>query len=214
MFCPFCGDEVNGACPKAECIERMAAATATATATLAPPEETELAGPVADGTESVTGEARAVADQQAVVTAAPATGDDAAGVEQSAPMSAAPVVAAVASDASASIDDVIRLRVGHWCDIDAAGALLAKIEGDAKPVADAASGATPHPRLTSGVDLLAELRAVADELATELGRIGTLRQSVERNDREIARMKRNKALVIVFVVIAVVVLIAVIASHA
>jgi hypothetical protein len=113
------------------------------------------------------------------------------------------------------VHDAIEARVQLWADVDTATALLTTIEAMAKPAAGTVTGTVEsHPRLTSGRDLLAELRAVEAEIRNEVQAIGERESKISAHEAEIARLNRNKTMVTLAIVAAVVLLIIVVASSA
>lgn len=118
----------------------------------------------------------------------------------------------VAAPTRGSVHDAIGVRRQLWADVDAAATLLATIESTAKPATGTVAGTVEsHPRITSDPDLLVELRAVEIEIRNEVQAIGERETQITSHEAEIARLNRNKMilmLVIGAVVLLVIILIA------
>jgi len=111
------------------------------------------------------------------------------------------------------VHDAIEARVQLWADVDMATALLTTIETTAKPAAGTVAGTVDsHPRLTSGRDLVAELRAVEAEIRNEVQAISERENKISANEAEIARLNRNKTMLVLAGAALVVFLLIVIAS--
>ncbi|MDX6719628.1 MAG: hypothetical protein QOJ63_1882 [Solirubrobacteraceae bacterium] len=111
--------------------------------------------------------------------------------------------------------DAIEVRVQLWADVDTAGALLTTIETAAKPAAGTVTGTVDsHLRLTSGRDLLAELRAVEVEIRNEVQAISERESKISAHEAEIARLNRNRTMLILVAVATIVLVIIVIVSSA
>jgi hypothetical protein len=179
VFCPFCGDQIAGdECAKPDCRQRLATAT-TAVAVASPPPPPAPSG------------ATLVTPARAPVLAAPP-----------APITVAP--APPARVVRASVEQVLTERGQLWADMDSTAALVTQIESAAGGVSGTpASSIAAHPRLTAGADLIAELRAVENAVAAEAQKIKVLEGNINANKAEIARLNRNRILMITAIVAGV-----------
>lgn len=115
--------------------------------------------------------------------------------------------------APGSVHDAVEGRRLLWTDVDGAAALLHTIETAAKPAAGTVAGTVEaHARLTSGIDLLAELRSIETELRNEVQAIAERDSKVTANEAEIARLNRNRMIMIGSVIAGVIFVIILIAS--
>ena len=111
------------------------------------------------------------------------------------------------------VREAVGARLQLWADVDAAGTLLATIEAASKETAGVVgSTVESHARLTSGPDLLAELRAVEIEIRNYVQAIGERASKITAHEAEIARLNRNKMILMLAVGALVLFLIIVIAS--
>jgi hypothetical protein len=112
-----------------------------------------------------------------------------------------------------SVDDCLEARALLWSELDSTAALTQRIEQAARNVAGTPSaGVAAHARLTAGLDLVAELRAVESAVAAEAGHIQKLEGTIRSNEAEIARLNRNRMLMIGAIVAGVLILIILIAT--
>ena len=112
-----------------------------------------------------------------------------------------------------SVHHAVTARQLLWTEIDTAQALLATIEASAKSAAGTAAGSVEtHVRLTTGRDLLAELRSIESEVRTEIEAVGARDAKITADEAEIARLNRNRMIMIASIVAGVVLLLIIIAS--
>ena len=104
----------------------------------------------------------------------------------------------IGAQALGSVRDAVAARQLLWEQIDGAQALLVSIEAAAKPAAGTVAGSVEaHARLTTGRDLLAELRSIQSEVGTEVQVIGERAVTIAAHEAEIARLNRNRMIMIV-----------------
>ena len=125
-----------------------------------------------------------------------------------APAPPAPPVAVVppppARVVRASVEHVLTERGQLWADMDSTAALVTQIESAARAISGTpASSIAAHPRLTTGADLIAELRAVEQAVTAEGQKIKALEGNITANKTEIARLNRNRILMITGIVAGV-----------
>lgn len=112
-----------------------------------------------------------------------------------------------------SLEDQIDHRQLLWSEIDGAKALFDSIQsGTHELIGAIATSVVAHARLTTGHDLLTELRTVESELNAEMDNVSRRASTIDAHSLEIARLKRNRLLLIAAIVIGVIVVIAVIAQ--
>jgi hypothetical protein len=104
----------------------------------------------------------------------------------------------------ASVEQVLTERGQLWADMDSTAALVTQIESAARGISGTpASSIAAHPRLTTGADLIAELRAVEHAVTAEGQKIKALEGNINANKAEIARLNRNRILMITAIVAGV-----------
>jgi hypothetical protein len=104
----------------------------------------------------------------------------------------------------ASVEQVLTERGQLWADMDSTAALVTQIETAARGIAGTpASSIAAHPRLTTGTDLIGELRAIEHAVTAEGQKIKALESDITANQAEIARLNRNRILMITAIVAGV-----------
>ena len=127
--------------------------------------------------------------------------------------SQAPLTVKPARVVSASVEQCMTERARLWAELDSTLALVAKLDKEGTDLGGRpAGGVTASPRITAGTDLVAELRAVEAALGAERGRLQEIQRTIAANTAEIARLNRNRMLMIGGIVVAVLIVIILIAT--
>ena len=115
--------------------------------------------------------------------------------------------------APSSVQDAVEARRLLWAEIDGAHALLETIETTARPAVGTVAGTVEqHPRLTSGGDLVAELRSIEVEIRNEVQAVGERESKITAQQAEIARLNRNRIIMIGVAIAGVLLVIVLIAA--